>query len=60
MTFEALESHFNSSAIRYQARTLVHDRVQKANESVADYYQNVGTLVRKAWGERLGTVNVKN
>ena len=48
--FTALETHFNSSAIRYQARNTVHDRIQKPNESVADYYQNMSTLVRKAWG----------
>ena len=50
-TFSALESHFNSSAIRYMARTQVHDRVQKTNESVADYYQNMSAMVRKAWGD---------
>ena len=48
--FEALEDHFSSSAIRYQAKTLIHDRVQKPNESVADFYQNISAMVRKAWG----------
>ena len=48
--FDALECHFNSSAIRYMAKTQVHERTQKTGESVSDYYQNVSVMVRKAWG----------
>ena len=47
--FDELELHFNSSAIRYQAKTLLHERVQKQNESVCDFYQNISVLGRKAW-----------
>ena len=48
--FDALECHFNSSAIRYMAKTQVHERTQKTGESVGDYYQNMSAMVRKAWG----------
>ena len=50
-TFRAMDCHFNSSAIRYQTRNTLAERGQKTNESVADFYQNISGLVRKAWGD---------
>jgi hypothetical protein len=47
--FEMLELTFNSSAVRYQAKAQLLDRVQKPNESVADYHANLSGLCRKAW-----------
>lgn len=52
LMFEELIGHFNSPAIRYQAKQLASERVQGKTESVADYFQNLSSIVRKAWGNQ--------
>ena len=45
-----LNNLFNSSAHQYQAKQLAYQRIQQKGESVSVYFQNISTLVRKAWG----------
>ena len=49
LTLEALRANFDSSAARHQARNLAAERVQKANESVSDYFAALGALCRRAY-----------
>ena len=48
-TLEALHSHYDSAAVRHQAKSMAGDRIQKNGESVSDFFTVLSALVRKAF-----------
>ena len=48
-TLDAMHKHFESAAIKYQAKTQAAERGQKQGESVSDYFTALSNLTRKAF-----------
>ena len=44
--------HFNSPSQRIHAKNLIGKRSQKPNETLAEYYEAICTLVQRAWGTK--------
>ena len=49
-TLDAMHAHFDSAAVRHQAKTMAAERAQKHGESVSDYFTALSALTRKAFG----------
>jgi len=49
---QEFQKYFNSPSQRLQTKNLLGERSQKLNESVAEYYENIYSLVQRARGSR--------